>query len=417
MSKATLNLAVIGHLASGKENLLDQLSFLIADISKNPLARSERQDSDAPSILRLENSKFDVRILKNNNHLYNNCSDLIKDATLGVSTVDATVLVASGETGEFDDDSYFKGGNTDPGLNKEQFMITKNFGARQLIVAVNQMDKHGYSQWKFNDIKDNVLRYLSKFGQNTDRVTFIPVSSYACDNLTTRSSAMEWYKGPTMLDAIKFLELPYIKENRPLRIPVKDVYLVKGVGTVPVGKVEAGVIRQGMIAHFAPSNVDTEVKSVEHERSQASEGVRGMSVGFNIKNASVQDIKRGYVASDKDNNPAKETINFSCVLVSTNMCRGGLREGFTPIINCHTARIACKITSIYAKVDKYTGKTIEANPIVIKEGEVCHATLTPQKPMCVEAFSEYPELGRFYVSDFGDVIAYGVIKKVFKRDF
>lgn len=271
-----------------------------------------------------------------------------------------------------------------------------------------------YSESRYNEIKKEVSGFIKKIGYKPDNVPFVPISGWAGDNMLEKSSNLGWYKGPTLLEALDAVVPPTRPVDKPLRLPLQDVYKIGGIGTVPVGRVETGVIKPGMVVTFAPSGITTEVKSVEMHHEQLPQATPGDNVGFNVKNVSVKDIRRGYVASDSKNDPAKEAANFKAQVIILNH-PGQISAGYTPVLDCHTAHIACKFSEIQQKVDRRSGKVLEENPKFVKSGDACIAVLTPSKPMCVEAFTEYPPLGRFAVRDMRQTVAVGVIKAVDKR--
>jgi len=229
-----------------------------------------------------------------------------------------------------------------------------------------------------------------------------------------RSENMPWYKGPFLLEALDALIPPKRPTDKPLRLPLQDVYKIGGIGTVPVGRVETGVLKAGMVVQFGPLGQTTECKSVEMHHEQVAEAVPGDNVGFNVKNLSVKDIKRGYVASDSKNDPAMDTENFTAQVIVMNH-PGEIRNGYSPVLDCHTSHIACKFNVIKNKIDKRTGKVTEENPPFIKTGDAAMVELVPQKPMVVETFAGYPPLGRFAVRDMKQTVAVGVIKEVVKK--
>merc|ERR1712073_268580 len=190
---------------------------------------------------------------------------------------------------------------------------------------------------------------------------------------------------------------------------------IGGIGTVPVGRVETGIIKPGMVVTFAPGALTTEVKSVEMHHESLPEAGPGDNVGFNVKNVSVKDIRRGNVASDSKNDPAKEAKSFKAQVIVLNH-PGEIGNGYSPVLDCHTAHIACKFTELLEKIDKRSGKKLEDNPKMVKSGDAAIAVLTPSKLMVVEAFTEYPPLGRFAVRDMKQTVAVGVIKSVNKDD-
>jgi len=242
------------------------------------------------------------------------------------------------------------------------------------------------------------------------------------------SPNMTWYKGwtkegkagakngKTLLEAIDAIEPPSRPTDKPLRLPLQDVYKIGGIGTVPVGRVETGIIKAGMVVTFAPVNLTTEVKSVEmHHELLVDGGQPGDNVGFNIKNVSVKEIRRGFVCSDSKNDPAKEAGSFVAQVIILNH-PGQIGAGYAPVLDCHTAHIACKFSELIEKIDRRSGKSLEASPKTVKSGDAAIVKMVPSKPMCVEAFSDYPPLGRFAVRDMRQTVAVGVIKSVEKVD-
>merc|ERR1712156_312851 len=171
--------------------------------------------------------------------------------------------------------------------------------------------------------------------------------------------------------------------------------------------------KPGMVVNFAPANITTEVKSVEMHHESLPEAVPGDNVGFNVKNVSVKEIRRGNVASDSKNDPAKEAASFNAQVIVLNH-PGEIQKGYTPVLDCHTAHIACKFAELLEKIDRRSGKKIEDNPSKVKSGDAAIVKLVPSKPMCVEPFSSYPPLGRFAVRDMRQTVAVGVISAVNK---
>merc|ERR1712137_266239 len=327
----------------------------------------------------------------------------------------------------------FEAGISKNGQTREHALLAYTLGVKQLIVAVNKMDstEPPYSGARFDEIQKEVSNFIKKVGYNPATVAFVPISGWAGDNMLEASTNMSWYKGwtiekkvdkkdvkltgMTLLDAIDAIEPPTRPTDKPLRLPLQDVYKIGGIGTVPVGRVETGIIKPGMVVTFASGLLSTEVKSVEMHHESLPEAVPGDNVGFNVKNVSVKDIKRGNVASDSKNKPACGVADFTAQVIILDH-PNQIRVNYTPVLDCHTAHIACKFAEIQEKIDRRTGKAVESAPKFIKSGDSAIVKMVPSKPMCVEAFTDYPPLGRFAVRDMRQTVAVGVIKAVVKAD-
>merc|ERR1712230_202298 len=349
--------------------------------------------------------------------------DFIKNMITGTSQADCGVLIIASGTGEFE------AGISKNGQTREHALLAYTLGVKQLIVAVNKMDstEPPYSQARFEEIQKEVSGFIKKVGYNPTAVPFVPISGWHGDNMLETSKNMSWYKGwnverkegkasgTTLLEALDSIIPPQRPTDKPLRLPLQDVYKIGGIGTVPVGRVETGIIKPGMVVCFAPANVTTEVKSVEMHHESLPEALPGDNVGFNVKNVSVKDIRRGNVAGDSKADPPKGCDSFNAQVIVLNH-PGQVGAGYAPVLDCHTAHIACKFSEILEKIDRRTGKSVENNPKFIKSGDSAIVKMVPSKPMCVEAFTDYPPLGRFAVRDMRQTVAVGVIKSVAKTD-
>jgi elongation factor 1-alpha len=429
--KFHINIVVIGHVDSGKSTTTGHLIYKCGGIDKRTIERFEKEAADMGkgsfkyawvldklkaerergitidiSLWKFETPKYYVTIIDAPGH-----RDFIKNMITGTSQADCAVLVVASGQGEFE------AGISKNGQTREHALLAFTLGVKQLIVAVNKMDDKSvnYNQDRYEEIKKEVSAYIKKVGYNPEKVDFVPISGWTGDNMIERSPNMPWYKGPTLLEALDRIQEPKRPSGSPLRIPLQDVYKISGIGTVPVGRVETGVLKPGMTVYFAPANVSTEVKSVEMHHTALPEAIPGDNVGFNVKNISVKDVKRGMVAGDAKNDPPHEVYDFTAQVIVLNH-PGQINAGYTPVLDCHTAHIACKFSELLAKMDRRSGKEIEKEPKSIKSGDAAMVLLVPSKPMCVETFAEYPPLGRFAVRDMRQTVAVGVIKEVNKKE-
>jgi len=340
----------------------------------------------------------------------------------GTSQADCAILIIAAGTGEFE------AGISKDGQTREHALLAFTLGVKQLIVAINKMDLADWKEDRYNEIVKEASTFIKKVGFNPLSVAFVPISGFNGDNMIDVSTNAPWYKGwskttkdgtvtgKTLLEAIDAIDLPDRPLDKPLRLPLQDVYKIGGIGTVPVGRVETGIIKAGMVVAFAPTAIVAEVKSVEmHHEQLVNGGQPGDNVGFNVKNVSVKDIRRGNVASDSKVDPASGVSSFNAQVIVLNH-PGQIAAGYSPVLDCHTAHIACKFSELISKIDRRTGKVMEENPKFVKSGDACIAVMVPSKPMCVEAFTNYPPLGRFAVRDMRQTVAVGVIKSVVKEE-
>merc|ERR1719382_1575767 len=392
-------------------------SFKYAWVLDKLKAERERGITIDIALWKFETNKYYVTIIDAPGH-----RDFIKNMITGTSQADCAVLIVAAGVGEFE------AGISKNGQTREHALLAYTLGVKQLIVACNKMDstEPKYSQKRFEEITKEVSNYVKKIGYNPKTVAFVPISGWHGDNMIEKTANMAWYKGwaierknaegkmekatgHTLFEALDAIVPPSRPTDKPLRLPLQDVYKIGGIGTVPVGRVETGVIKPGMVVTFAPVALSTEVKSVEMHHESLPEAVPGDNVGFNIKNVSVKDIKRGYVTSDSKNKPATGVQDFTAQVIVLNH-PGQVSNGYSPVLDCHTAHIACKFAEILEKVDRRTGKSTEDVPKFIKSGDAAIVKLLPSKPMCVEPFAEFPPLGRFAVRDMRQTVAVGVIK-------
>ena len=337
--------------------------------------------------------------------------DFVKNMITGTSQADVALLVVDAAKGTFE------AGMSVDGQTREHALLAHTLGVNQVVVAVNKMDDETvhYSEKRYEQIRNDVTDFLIKVvGYKQENVQFVPISGWLGENLTEKSTTvMSWYTGPCLLETLDNVVPPERPTDKPLRIPIQDVYKIGGVGTVPVGRVEAGVIKPGMKLVFAPVGLVGEVKSCEMHHEQVEFAGPGDNVGFHVKNVAARELRRGYVASDANNQPASAVSKFEAQVIILNH-PGQISVGYTPVIDCHTAHVSCQVTRILEKIDRMSGKVIESNPQFIKEGDTCRLELTPLKPLCVEVFEECPPLGRFAIRDSRQTVGVGVVKSVVK---
>ena len=257
--------------------------------------------------------------------------DFIKNMITGASEADASVLVISVKPGETE-------AATEPGGQaREHAFLARTLGVSQMIVALNKMDDAGYSEARYKEVKEIAEKMLKLVGYNTSKVQFIPVSGWKGDNLIKKSENMPWYKGATLLEALDMFEAPEKPIGKPLRIPVQDVYSITGVGTVPVGRVETGIVKTNDKVVVMPSGVNGEVKSIETHHTQMDSAEAGDNIGFNLRGVDKKSIKRGDMIGPASNPPtvAKE---FEAQIIVIHHPTA-MAPGYTPVLHAHTAQV------------------------------------------------------------------------------
>lgn len=441
--KFHINIVVIGHVDSGKSTSTGHMIYKCGGIDKRTIEKFEKEAQEMGKgsfkyawvldklkaerergitidiqLMNFTTSKYYVTIIDAPGH-----RDFIKNMITGTSQADCAVLIIASSTGEFE------AGISKNGQTREHALLAYTLGVKQMIVGINKIDNTDppYSESRFGEIKKEVESYVKKVGYNPKAVAFVPISGWHGDNMIEASTKMSWYKGwnierkdgkftgKTLLEAMDAIAQPERPKDKPLRLPLQDVYKIGGIGTVPVGRVETGSIKAGMLVTFSPAAVTTEVKSVEMHHTAVEEAVPGDNVGFNVKNVSIKDIKRGMVTSDSKQDPAKEARAFLAQVIVLNH-PGEIHAGYQPVLDCHTAHVACKFAELRQKIDRRSGKVLEEEPKMVKTGDAAMVNLIPSKPMCVEAFSDYQPLGRFAVRDMRQTVAVGIIKSVDKSD-
>ena len=405
--KEHLNLAFIGHVDHGKSTLVGNLLVKAGTINEQQLASGEdkfrfimdttKEEQERGVTIDLAHQKFST---KKYDYTVVDCPghrDFVKNMITGASQADAGVLVVAADDGVMPQ-------------TKEHVFLSKTLGINQLIIGINKMDLVDYSEDKYNELKEEVSNLIKTVGFNPAEVPFIPLSAFEGDNITEASGNTSWYKGPTLIEALDALSAPEKPTDLPLRIPIQDVYSITGVGTVPVGRVETGVMKKGENVIFEPAGASGEVKSIEMHHEQFDEAEPGDNIGFNVRGVGKNDIRRGDVAGHTDNAPtvAKEFDAQIVVLQHP----GVITVGYTPVFHCHTSQVACTFLELSKKLNPATGAVDEENPDFLKTGNAAIVKIKPTKPMCLENAKEIPQMGRFAIRDMGQTVAAGLCLNV-----
>ncbi len=425
--KPHLNLIVTGHVDHGKSTSMGHFLFDLGAVDQRTIDEFARESEKTGAgdsfkyawvldqlkderergvtidlaFQKFETQKYFYTLIDAPGH-----RDFIKNMITGASEADAAVLVVSAKTGE-KDTALGPGGQA-----REHAFLLKTLGVNQLVVVINKMDDQTvkYSEKMYNDAKMDVENLLKASGYNVSKIRFIPISGWTGENEVKASTNMPWYKGPTLLQALDEFTEPPKPIQKPLRLPIQDVYTITGVGTVPVGRVETGKIKVGQSVVIMPEGLPAEVKSIETHHTPMQEAMAGDNIGFNLRGVAKTDFHRGSVLGETANPPtiAKEFLAQIIVVFHPT----AIAAGYTPVLHAHTAQVAATITEIIAKIDPRTGQPTEEKPKTIKTGDSAIVKITPLRPVVLETFKEFPELGRFALRDMGSTVAAGIVREV-----
>jgi elongation factor 1-alpha len=417
--KPHMNLVTIGHVDHGKSTLVGRLLYDTGNVREEDMRKlkelakelkketfefafvmdklkEERERGVTIDIMhtRFDTPKFYFTLIDAPGH-----RDFVKNMITGASQADAAIAVCSAKEGVQEQ-------------TKEHIFLIKVLGVQQVIVAINKMDAVNYDKAKYDEVKGNMEKLLKSVGFDTAKIAFVPVSAFVGDNVAKKSAKTPWYTGPTLFELLDNLKVPEAPVDKPLRLPIQDVYSITGIGTVPVGRIETGMLKNGMMVVFEPSGAKGEVKSIEMHHEQVTEAKPGDNVGFSVRGVDKGAIKRGDVLGATTNPPtvAKEFTAQIIVMQHPNV----ITKGYTPVFHIHTSQTACKISEIQKKIDPKSGQTLQENPDFIKAGDAAIVKCVPTKPLVIEKVKDFPPLGRFAIRDMGMTVAAGVVLDVVK---
>ncbi len=411
--KPHMNLAVIGHIDHGKSTTVGRMmfetgavpahiiegyrkeaeskgkaTFEFAWVMDNLKEERERGITIDIAHKRFDTPKFYFTVVDCPGH-----RDFVKNMITGASQADAAILVVAAPDGVMEQ-------------TKEHVFLARTLGITQIIIAINKMDAAKFDEKRFNEVKKDLSDLIKMVGYKPDETLFIPISALGGANIKTVGSEMPWYKGPALIPALDTFKEPDKPTDKPFRLPIQDVYSISGIGTVPVGRVETGIMKKGMKVSFMPANKDGEIKSIEMHHEEIPQAVPGDNVGFNVRGIGKGDIRRGDVCGPVDAPPTVADEFTAQIVVLQHP--SALTVGYTPVFHCHTAQTACTFVELKKKLDPRSGQTKEENPTFLKSGDAAIVVIKPTKPMVIENVKELPQLGRFAVRDMGSTIAAGM---------
>lgn len=418
-AKEHINLVFIGHVDHGKSTTVGRLLFDTGNIDEQAMRKLKeraqllgkagfefafvmdnlKEEQERGVTIDLSHKRFDTdkyyfTIIDAPGH-----KDFIKNMITGASQADCAVLIVA----------------ANDGVNAqtiEHLRLSKIFGVGQLLVAVNKMDISGvsFSEARYKEVVEDVKKHAAQAGWKVDKLRFIPLASYPGENVTKKSEKMAWWTGDNLLSAINKFEVPQKPVNLPLRLPIQDVYNITGIGVVPVGRIETGIMKVGDKVVIVPGRegkgVHGEVKTIEMHHEAVNQAEPGDNVGFNVRGVDKKDIARGDVLGSEASPPTVCT-EFTAQVVIMNHPTV-VTVGYTPVFHIHTAQVACQFMEIIKKMNPATGEEITTDKEILRNGDAAVVKIRPTQPIVLEKHTEIPQMSRFAIRDSGATVAAGM---------
>ncbi|MEW6222031.1 MAG: translation elongation factor EF-1 subunit alpha [Candidatus Hadarchaeota archaeon] len=412
MQKPHVNLVFIGHVDHGKSTLIGRLlvdtgivrsedvkkfeamgdkgkSFKFAWVMDQEKEERERGVTIDIAYQKLETQKNSLTIIDAPGH-----RDFVKNMITGASQADAAVLVVAADDGVMPQ-------------TREHAALAFTLGVDQLVVAINKMDTVSFGKETYQTLKESMAKLLTGIGyRGAESFKYVPISAFQGDGVSKPSEKMKWYTGPTLIQALEELTEPPKPVDKPLRVPIQDVFSVTGVGTVPIGRVETGTLKLGDVVVFEPAGAKGEVRSIEMHHQPVQSAVPGDNIGVNVRGITKDQLRRGDVMGHPDK-PPTVTLEFTAKIVVLAVPTD-ISAGFTPLFHCHAANAPGKFSELLQKIDPRTGGTTEEKPKALRKGDAALVKISLLKPIVIERASDIPEMSRFAVRHGGQTIAAGV---------
>ena len=422
--KPNMNVVFVGHVDAGKSTVVGQLLFQSGIVPEQEMKKlrdeaekhgkagfefayimdkiresRERGVTIDLAYKKLMTQKWQITIIDAPGH-----RDFVKNMITGASQADAAFLVIAAPAG------------VQP-QTTEHLWLLRTMGVKNICVAVNKMDAVEYKEETFNKVKEDVGKLLQGVGIDAANTTFIACSGLKGENIFKKSDKMDWYKGPTILEQMDLFPEPDSPKELAMRMPVQDVYDITGIGTVPVGKIETGIMKQGMKVKVLPGRtgkgIEGELKTIEMHHETLPQADAGDNVGINIRGVGKKDIARGDVVCDAAQ-PVPVVEEFVATITVINH-PSVLAKGYTPVFHVHTAQVPCQFVELIAQIDPRTGETIKENPDFLKNGDSAKVRIKPQGNLCLETQKDNAFMSRFAVRDAGATVAAGMCTEITKK--
>ncbi|XP_029318767.1 HBS1-like protein isoform X1 [Cottoperca gobio] len=425
--KPLLNLVVIGHVDAGKSTLMGHLLYLLGNVNKRTMHKYEQESKKAGKasfayawvldetgeerdrgvtmdvgMTKFETNSKVVTLMDAPGH-----KDFIPNMITGAAQADVAVLVVDASRGEFE--AGFEAG----GQTREHALLVRSLGVTQLAVAVNKMDQVNWQQERFQDIISKLGHFLKQAGFKESDVFYIPSSGLSGENLTTRSSVSQltsWYSGPSLLEQIDAFKAPQRSVDKPFRLCVSDVFKDQGSGFCVTGKIEAGYIQTGERILAMPPNETCTVKGITLHDEALDWAAAGDHVSLTVTGMDIIKINVGCVFCDPKE-PVRVCTRFRARILLFNI-ELPITQGFPVLLHYQTVSEPATIRKLISVLHKSSGEVLKKKPKCLSKGMNAIVEIQTQRPVSLELYKDYKELGRFMLRYVGSTIAAGVVTEI-----
>ncbi|XP_078145940.1 HBS1-like protein isoform X1 [Centroberyx gerrardi] len=425
--KPLLNLVVIGHVDAGKSTLMGHLLYLLGNVNKRTMHKYEQESKKAGKasfayawvldetgeerdrgvtmdvgMTKFETASKVVTLMDAPGH-----KDFIPNMITGAAQADVAVLVVDASRGEFE--AGFEAG----GQTREHGLLVRSLGVTQLAVAVNKMDQVNWQQERFQEILSKLGHFLKQAGFKETDVFYIPTSGLSGENLVTRSSVPEltsWYSGPCLLEQIDAFKPPQRSVDKPFRLCVSDVFKDQGSGFCVTGKIEAGYIQTGERILAMPPNETCTVKGISLHDEALDWAAAGDHVSLTVTGMDIIKINVGCVFCDPKE-PIKVCSRFRARILLFNI-EVPITQGFPVLLHYQTVSEPATIRKLVSVLHKSSGEVLKKKPKCLGKGMNAIVEIQTQRPVSLELYKDYKELGRFMLRYVGSTIAAGVVTEI-----
>ncbi|CAN0891435.1 Eukaryotic peptide chain release factor GTP-binding subunit ERF3A [Linum grandiflorum] len=427
--KRHLNVVFIGHVDAGKSTTGGQILFLSGQVDDRTIQKYEKEAKDKSreswymayimdtneeerlkgKTVEVGRAHFETEttrftILDAPGH-----KSYVPNMISGASQADIGVLVISARKGEFET-GYERGGQT-----REHVQLAKTLGVSKLLVVVNKMDDPtvNWSKERYDEIESKMVPFLKTSGYNVKKdVVFLPISGLIGANLKTKmdKSLCSWWDGPCLLEALDHIEVPFRDPNGPFRMPIIDKF--KDMGTVVMGKVESGSVTEGDLLFVMPNRTQVKVIGIYIDENKVRKAGPGENLRVRLSGIDDEDILAGFVLSSIAKPIAGVTEFIAQLQILELLDNAIFTAGYKAVLHIHAVVEECEITELIEQVNPKTRKPMKKKPLFVKNGAIIKCRIQVNSVICVEPFSEFPQLGRFTLRTEGKTIAVGKVNKL-----